>query len=125
MGTTDDTGEVGDMSVGSRFWLAASWLVVAVFLASVARTYHPPFGFTHLIQFTTDGHANEIDAVRNTPHFDTSVGGYDGQFYAQLAPEPLLRDIIPSTERDEFQRRRLLPPTRYIDAVVVPVRWHQ
>jgi hypothetical protein len=74
-------------------WIAAYALVVAAFLASVTRYYHPPFGFTTFIEFPASAHSYEIPAVQNAPHFDNPASpGYDGMFYAQLAVDPLLRD---------------------------------
>jgi len=73
--------------------MAAYGLVVVAFLAAVGRYYHPAYGFTALIEFPAAGHSYELPAVRNAPHFDhPASGGYDGQFYAQLAVEPLLKD---------------------------------
>jgi hypothetical protein len=97
---------------GSQIWMAASWLVVAGFLAAVAQSYHPPFGFTQFIGFTTASHAEEIEVVRNTPHFDNRGGGYDGVFYAQLALEPLLRNMSIDRAMDSapYRARRILMP---------------
>ena len=92
-------------------WTAASGLVVVAFLAAVARSYHPPYGFTSLIDFPVEGHASEIPAVRNTPHFDhPPPSGYDGQFYAQMAVEPLLRDGAIDSALDDppYRARRIL-----------------
>ncbi len=76
----------------SRVWMAAYALVIAAFLAAVGRYYHPAYGFTALIEFPAAGHSYELPAVQNTPHYDhPGSGGYDGQFYAQMAVEPLLR----------------------------------
>jgi hypothetical protein len=73
--------------------MVAYVLVAAAFLASLARYYHPPFGFTALIEFPGSSHASELPIVQDTPHYDTDRGvGYDGQFYAQMAIDPLLRD---------------------------------
>ena len=78
---------------GARVWVAAYWLVVAAFLGLAARYYHPQFGFTAFIEFPEGGHEYELPVVRETPHFHHPHSrGYDGQFYAQLAIEPLLKD---------------------------------
>jgi len=78
---------------GARAWVAAYLGVVAAFVATVATYYHPDFGFTRLIEFSLANHESEIAAVRDTPHYDDPASvGYDGQFYAQLAVDPLLRD---------------------------------
>ena len=86
----------------------ASALVV-LFLASVARSYHPGTGFTSLIGFPA-GHDYEVPALRGVPHYDYPDISYDGQFYAQLALDPLLRN--PATDRAmdmaPFRARRIL-----------------
>jgi hypothetical protein len=78
---------------GARLWVVAYAVVIAAFLAAVGRYYHPQYGFTALIEFPAANHAYEVPAVRSAPHYDHSnSGGYDGQFYAQLAVEPFVRD---------------------------------
>ena len=78
---------------GSRVWTAAYALVIAAFLAAIGRYYHPAYGFTALIEFPAAGHSYELPAVQRAPHYDhPQSGGYDGQFYAQMAVEPSLRN---------------------------------
>jgi len=92
-------------------WIAAYALVVAAFLASVTRYYHPPFGFTTFIEFPASAHSYEIPAVQNAPHFDNPASpGYDGMFYAQLAVDPLLRDpaIDRALDNPPYRARRIL-----------------
>jgi hypothetical protein len=92
-------------------WIAASALVVVAFLATIAQSYHPPYGFTSLIEFTQSSHESEIPAVRDTPHFDhPPPSGYDGQFYAQMAVDPLLRDpaIDIALDNPPYRARRIL-----------------
>lgn len=73
--------------------MGAYALVVAAFLAAVATYYHPGYGFTAFIEFPASTHQDELPAVQAAPHYDHEhSGGYDGQFYAQFAVEPLLRD---------------------------------
>jgi hypothetical protein len=91
--------------------MVAYVLVAAAFLASLARYYHPPFGFTALIEFPGATHTDELPIVQSTPHYDTDRGGgYDGQFYAQLAVEPLLRDprIDRSMDLAPYRAHRIL-----------------
>ena len=71
--------------------MAARFVVVAAFLAACATYYHPPYGFTAFIQFSSVAHDRELPAVREVPHYETH-DGYDGMYYAQLAVDPLLRD---------------------------------
>jgi len=73
--------------------MAAYLIVAAAFLAAVATYYHPGTGFTAFIEFPKAGHADELPAVQRAPHYDHEQSrGYDGQFYAQIAIDPLLRD---------------------------------
>jgi hypothetical protein len=68
-------------------------IVMAALLATMAKYYHPAYGFTALIEFPAASHGGEIPAVRSAPHYDhPESGGYDGQYYAQLAVDPLLWD---------------------------------
>jgi hypothetical protein len=88
---------------------ACAALLVALFLASVARFYHPDFGFTGLIGFGLQ-HEYELPAVQAVPHRHYVTGGYDGQFYAQLAVEPLLKDpaIDRALDSPPYRARRIL-----------------
>ncbi len=83
---------------------------ILLYLASFARFYDPHFGFTGLIQFATTAE-EELPAVREVPHPRfTGRGGYDGQFYAQLAVDPLLRDpaIDRALDNPPYRGRRIL-----------------
>jgi hypothetical protein len=81
------------VKLAARGWLGAYALVIAAFLAAVATYYHPGYGFTAFIEFPKSTHGDELPAVQAAPHYDHEhSGGYDGQFYAQFAVEPLLRD---------------------------------
>ena len=98
----------------SREWTATACracaaLLVAAFLASVAQFYHPEFGFTGLIGFGPQHH-EELPAIQAVPHRHYETGGYDGQFYAQLAVEPLLKDaaIDRALDSPPYRSRRIL-----------------
>lgn len=84
--------------------------VVAGFLAVVATDYHPGGGFTAFIRLPVDTGQYLLPAVRDVPHVATSDGGYDGQFYAQLALDPLLRDpaIDRAMDLARYRARRIL-----------------
>jgi hypothetical protein len=83
--------------------------LVILFLGSVARFYHPGTGFTALIAFPA-GHDTELPALRQVPHYDYSWLSYDGQFYAQMALDPLLRDpaIDRALDLAPYRARRIL-----------------
>jgi len=75
----------------------------------VARFYHPATGFTALIGFA-DG-LTEAPAMREVAHFKYPPwAGYDGQFYAQRALDPLCRDprVDRAVDLPAFRARRIL-----------------
>src|SRR5205823_7515517 len=85
-------------------------LLVAAFLVSISRFYHPGTGFTALIAFP-EGHSYEAPEMRGIPHADyPGWASYDGQFYAQRAFDPLIRDRLVDRAMDlpPFRARRIL-----------------
>jgi hypothetical protein len=84
-------------------------LLVGMFLASVARFYHPGTGFTALLGLPRD-HSYETPALQRIPHYDYPTVAYDGQFYVQLALVPLLRDkaIDRAMDKPPYRARRIL-----------------
>jgi hypothetical protein len=84
--------------------------LVIVFLASVARFYHPGTGFTALLGMPA-GHDREAPAFRAVPHYEYPAwASYDGQFYVQRALDPLLRDpeVDRAMDLAPFRARRIL-----------------
>jgi hypothetical protein len=84
---------------------------VALLLAGVLRFYDSPNGFTALISFGERYSASVVPALRDLPHRVSSHSeGYDGQFYAQMALDPLLRDPATDRAQDEpaLRARRIL-----------------
>jgi hypothetical protein len=69
----------------------AAVALVILFLASVARFYHPGLGFTELLGLPPDNDA-ETAALRAVPHFESPAASYDGQFYVRRALDPLVKD---------------------------------
>src|SRR5206468_5063688 len=85
-------------------------VLMLLFFASVARFYHRGTGFTALIGFPPAGDS-EPPALQAVPHYQYPLSAsYDGQFYAQRALDPLLRD--PTIDRGmdlaPFRARRIL-----------------
>ena len=85
-------------------------VLVLLFVAAVARFYHRGTGFTALIGFPPAGDS-EPPVLRSVPHYQyPAFASYDGQFYAQRALDPLLRD--PTVDRGmdlaPFRARRIL-----------------
>jgi len=94
-----------------RVMLLARLALVAVFIALVARYYHPRTGFTSFVNFAESEHKFESETLQRTVHFHyPGKSAYDGQFYAQLAMDPLLRE--PDTDylmdMAPFRARRIL-----------------
>src|SRR5689334_21492255 len=83
--------------------------LVIPFLWGMTRFYHPGYGFTALIGFPTAG-PTEPPALQAIPHYQSSLASYDGQFYAQRALDPLLRDASIDRGKDlaPFRARRIL-----------------
>ena len=70
------------------------------FSLGVGQLYRPATGFTTLILFGGQFEGNALPAVRAVPHHIEAGAGYDGQFYAQLALDPLLRSEAITTAID-------------------------
>jgi hypothetical protein len=84
--------------------------LVILFLASVARFYHPGQGFTALLGLPADNDA-EVAALRAIPHVVSPPStSYDGQFYVQRALDPLVRDpeVDRAMDLAPFRARRIL-----------------
>lgn len=78
---------------GANRWKAAYALVILCVLAIVGSYYDQRTGLTVLLSLPANSHDWELPAVRATDHAHNEEDvGYDGQFYAQMAVDPLLRD---------------------------------
>jgi hypothetical protein len=94
------------------------WLVpaaaIAVFLWSVGQYYDSRTGFTSLIMFGERFQPRVLATVKDLPVPIEPGPGYDGQFYAQMATDPLLRDPAIDRALDLApHRRRILSWTAY------------
>ena len=79
--------------VWPRRVLVAYLVFLALFVTSLARLYEPKTGLTVLIRFGEAFEDRVLPSVRAVPRYvEENSAGYDGQFYAQLAVDPLLRD---------------------------------
>ena len=84
--------------------------LVILFLASIGRFYHSDTGFTSLIGFPAGDHF-ESPTLHALPHYEHPIwASYDGQFYAQRAFDPLLRDpsVDHAMDSAPFRARRVL-----------------
>jgi hypothetical protein len=88
-------------------------LVTAGLLVLVATKYDPQTGLTGLIRFGEPWSAHRLDRLKDVPIATaTGSGGYDGQFYAQIAIDPLLRepDLATALDAPAYRARRILVP---------------
>ena len=82
-----------------------------LFISSIAQWYEPETGLTVLIRFGEAFEDRVLPSVRAVPHFvEPDSAGYDGQFYAQLAVDPFLRDpaIGEALDSPAYRARRIL-----------------
>jgi len=88
------------------------YVVLAVFfLYGISGFYAKHTGFTSLIRFGEQFYLRTLPAVRYAPHVTmVNSPGYDGQFYAQLATEPLLRNraLDGAIDGAPYRARRML-----------------
>ncbi len=121
------------------FWPLVFALLAAGFTVQVARFYHPVYGFTSLIQLDSSSEAAMLPELHERPvYVHRATGGYDGQYYAQLACRPTLRDpaLLQAIDNLGYRARRCLAswtawllafgnPTRALDiyTLINPVCW--
>ena len=89
---------------------ALAFASVALFIVWVLRFYHPGTGFTALIGFPA-GQEFKAPQLRDVRYYEyTGIGVYDGQFYAQRALDPLVRDpqVDRAMDLAPFRARRIL-----------------
>lgn len=91
-------------------WLR--WGVMATVLALVASRWEPQNGFTSLLRFGDDYAARRLPAVATLPLASVPGHGYDGQFYAQLAVSPDIRqaEIQSALDAPVYRAQRILLP---------------
>ena len=87
-------------------------VVALLVLWAVAQFYQPTTGFTRLIMFGREFEPLSVPALHEVPHAVEWDIGYDGQFYAQLALDPLLRDPATAEAVDgpAYRGRRIFLP---------------
>ena len=106
------------------------WLVclsiALLFLWCIGRFHDPDTGFTVFITFGESFAGRALPAVRSVPHhIERRSTGYDGQFYAQMATDPLLRDPALDRALDDAPlraRRILFSWTAYAAGMGDPAR---
>jgi hypothetical protein len=88
----------------------------AVLLGAYIRVWSPDYGVTRFINIGHEFNQRGLDVYRATPKymdpFPSSRWGFDGQHYAQLSLDPLLRDpkIKVAIDNPPYRARRILMP---------------
>jgi hypothetical protein len=102
----------------------AYWLTATVFALLVAAKFDGATGFSSLVRFGQQHEATRLPALRDIPRAVVpDSAGYDGQFYAQIALDPSLRDPALSNALDapSYRARRILAPaTAYVAGLGQP-----
>jgi hypothetical protein len=92
---------------------SAAAIGVVLFLWSVARFWHPVYGFTAFLQFDEAHEATAVAAFREHPVFAyPGFAPYDGMQYSQVACHPLLDagELRPAVDSLSYRARRILLP---------------
>ena len=92
---------------------AAYVLASALFAVLVLVKFSPQTGFTSLIRFGETWQDHRHSALRDLPLATVpQSNGYDGQFYAQIALDPLLhsRELTTVIDAPAYRARRILLP---------------
>ena len=110
-------------------WRRSLWLVplaASILFAWSAWQFHDSqTGFSSLVIFGERMKPRLVPAIRDLPLAFSPGGGYDGQFYAQMATDPFLRDpeIDRSLDQAPFRARRILFSwTAYVGGFGKPAR---
>jgi hypothetical protein len=89
---------------------------LAVLLGTYIRIWSPDYGITRFIVIGHEFNQRGLDVYRATPKymepFPSDRWGFDGQQYAQLSLDPLLRDpkIKTAIDNPPYRARRILLP---------------
>src|ERR1035437_7125676 len=86
-------------------------VLVIFFLWLVGRFWHPVYGFTKFLQIEASAETPPLLVLRSAPvYLYHHAGGYDGQYYAQIATSPALQDPALSVSIDNlgYRARRIL-----------------
>jgi hypothetical protein len=88
-------------------------LALLFFAALVLLKFSPQTGFTSLIRFGETWNNHRLASLQALPiAVVPSSNGYDGQFYAQIALDPALRDagLRQAIDAPAYRARRILTP---------------
>lgn len=91
----------------------APWLAALAFSVLVALKFDPAHGFAGLIRFGATWADRQLPVLQTLqPPLVPESAGYDGQFYAQIALAPTLRDpdLPAALDNPAYRARRILLP---------------
>jgi hypothetical protein len=91
----------------------AYWIASLLFVVLVLAKFSPQTGFTSLIRFGETWQDHRLSALSTLPLATVpKSNGYDGQFYAQIALDPLLRsaELEHVLDAPPYRARRILVP---------------
>lgn len=91
----------------------AYWIATLLFVCLVLAKFSPQTGFTGLIRFGESWQHRRHSAIQTLPLATVpQSNGYDGQFYAQIALDPLLRssELANVIDTPSYRARRILSP---------------
>jgi len=101
------------------------WIITILFpLLFYIENFDISYGFTDLIYFGEFFSENAISKLQETPHKIKEGFGYDGQFYAQIALDPLLlnEELPQAIDSVSYRSRRIfLPFLSFIFGLGIPV----
>jgi hypothetical protein len=109
------------LSQFSRLLIPLIWITLPVIL--IALQLRPGASLSTVICFGSQFDAVALDEVKSIPHIVFPGTGYDGQFYAQLAIDPSLRNpqLAGALDFPVYRGRRiLLPALSYLLGLGVP-----
>lgn len=89
------------------------YFAATLFLALLASKFSTDYGFSELAGFGADYFRPSIDAIEQLPVYKRpGSSGYDGQFYAQIAIDPTLRDpgFVDAIDFPSYRARRIALP---------------
>jgi len=91
--------------------LLAYGLVVAVFVAAFAQYHIPGKGFSYLISFGGQQPNPPVETLKGLDYYvEADSGGYDAQYYVQIAMHPDLREpqLAAAVDNLPYRARRIL-----------------
>jgi hypothetical protein len=104
----------------------AYWIAALLFAALVLSKFSPQTGFTSLIRFGETWETRRHPALEGLPIATVPASnGYDGQFYAQIALDPLLREegLSQRIDAPAYRAGRILVPATSFVLGIGQTRW--